>query len=49
MLSIKFPDEPYGLSKLIGEMQADSIVRRWPHMRIASIRLHYSVLKSDYD
>ncbi|KZV98089.1 NAD(P)-binding protein [Exidia glandulosa HHB12029] len=36
------PDEPYGLSKIIGEMQADSIVRRFPAMRIASIRLHWS-------
>ncbi|KAF9267629.1 NAD(P)-binding protein [Marasmius fiardii PR-910] len=37
------PDEPYGLSKLICEAQADSIVRRYPSMRIASIRLHWSV------
>ncbi|KAH8822826.1 NAD(P)-binding protein [Flagelloscypha sp. PMI_526] len=37
------PDEPYGLSKVIGEIQADSVVKRWPDMRIASIRLHYSV------
>ncbi|PCH42342.1 NAD(P)-binding protein [Wolfiporia cocos MD-104 SS10] len=36
------PDEPYGLSKLIAEMQADSIVRRYPSMRVASIRLHWS-------
>lgn len=37
------PDEPYGLSKLIGEVQADSIVRRYPDMRIASLRLHWNV------
>ncbi|KAL0573408.1 hypothetical protein V5O48_008556 [Marasmius crinis-equi] len=37
------PDEPYGLSKLICEAQADSIVRRYPSMRIASIRLHWSI------
>ncbi|KIJ66745.1 hypothetical protein HYDPIDRAFT_174118 [Hydnomerulius pinastri MD-312] len=37
------PDEPYGLSKLIAEMQADTIVRRYPNTRIASIRLHWSV------
>ncbi|EJD40198.1 NAD(P)-binding protein [Auricularia subglabra TFB-10046 SS5] len=36
------PDEPYGLSKVLGEMQADSIVRRFPSMRIASLRLHWS-------
>ncbi|KAG2148986.1 uncharacterized protein EDB93DRAFT_352027 [Suillus bovinus] len=34
------PDEPYGLSKLIAEIQADTIVRRYPCMRIASIRIH---------
>ncbi|KAJ3852307.1 NAD(P)-binding protein [Lentinula lateritia] len=37
------PDEPYGLSKLICEIQADSIVRRYPAMRIASLRLHWSI------
>ncbi|KAF9059420.1 NAD(P)-binding protein [Rhodocollybia butyracea] len=37
------PDEPYGLSKLIAEMQADTIVRRYPTMRIASLRLHWSL------
>lgn len=36
------PDEPYGLSKLIAEMQADTIVRRYPFMRVASLRLHWS-------
>ncbi|KAG2135119.1 NAD(P)-binding protein [Suillus clintonianus] len=34
------PDEPYGLSKLIGEIQADTIVRRYPSMRVASMRMH---------
>ncbi|KAF8440299.1 hypothetical protein L210DRAFT_3401371 [Boletus edulis BED1] len=37
------PDEPYGLSKLIAEMQADTIVRRYPRMRVASLRLHWSI------
>ncbi|KAG6374308.1 hypothetical protein JVT61DRAFT_4331 [Boletus reticuloceps] len=37
------PDEPYGLSKLIAEMQADTIVRRYPRMRVASLRLHLSI------
>jgi len=37
------PDEPYGLSKLIAESQADTIVRRYPSMRVASIRIHWSV------
>ncbi|KAJ6544788.1 hypothetical protein DFH09DRAFT_1172756 [Mycena vulgaris] len=37
------PDEPYGLSKVISELQADSIVRRYPDMRVASLRLHWFV------
>ncbi|KAF9029522.1 NAD(P)-binding protein [Hymenopellis radicata] len=37
------PDEPYGLSKVICEMQADTIVRRYPDIRIASLRLHWSI------
>ncbi|GLB40545.1 putative rmlD substrate binding domain [Lyophyllum shimeji] len=37
------PDEPYGLSKVICELQAETIVRRYPSMRIASLRLHWSV------
>ncbi|KAF8807054.1 NAD(P)-binding protein [Phlegmacium glaucopus] len=37
------PDEPYGLSKLICEMQADTIVRRYSSMKVASLRLHWSV------
>ncbi|KAJ7716729.1 hypothetical protein DFH07DRAFT_861937 [Mycena maculata] len=37
------PDEPYGLSKVISELQAESIVRRFPTMRVASLRLHWSV------
>jgi len=37
------PDEPYGLSKLICEMQADTIIRRYTSMRVASMRLHWSV------
>ncbi|KAJ3972711.1 NAD(P)-binding protein [Lentinula raphanica] len=37
------PDEPYGLSKVICEMQADTLVRRYPSMRIASLRLHWSL------
>uniref|UniRef100_A0A0W0FKF0 NAD-dependent epimerase/dehydratase domain-containing protein n=1 Tax=Moniliophthora roreri TaxID=221103 RepID=A0A0W0FKF0_MONRR len=37
------PDEPYGLSKVICEAQADSIVRRYPDMSIASMRLHWSL------
>ncbi|KAK1218848.1 hypothetical protein PQX77_018464 [Marasmius sp. AFHP31] len=41
------PDEPYGLSKFICEAQADSIVRRYPEMRIASIRLHWSIPKRE--
>ncbi|KAI0671422.1 NAD(P)-binding protein [Trametes maxima] len=37
------PDEPYGLSKVICELQADTIVRRYPSMRIASLRLSWSL------
>ncbi|KAI0029283.1 hypothetical protein K488DRAFT_56731, partial [Vararia minispora EC-137] len=37
------PDEPYGLSKVVGELQADVIVRRYPNMRVASLRLHWSL------
>ncbi|KAF7312218.1 NAD-binding protein [Mycena indigotica] len=37
------PDEPYGLSKVICELQAKTIVRRYPDMRVASLRLHWSV------
>ncbi|KAG6841479.1 hypothetical protein C0991_010667 [Blastosporella zonata] len=40
-------DEPYGLSKQIAELQASSIVRRYPSMRIASIRLHWSIPHRD--
>ncbi|KAI0663896.1 NAD(P)-binding protein [Cubamyces menziesii] len=37
------PDEPYGLSKVICELQADTIVRRYPSMRVASLRLSWSL------
>ncbi|KAI0360211.1 NAD(P)-binding protein [Trametes cingulata] len=37
------PDEPYGLSKVISEIQADTIVRRYPSMRVASLRLSWSL------
>ncbi|KDQ56992.1 hypothetical protein JAAARDRAFT_131334 [Jaapia argillacea MUCL 33604] len=37
------PDEPYGLSKMISELQADALVRRYPFMQIASLRPHWSV------
>ncbi|KAF7327799.1 NAD-binding protein [Mycena kentingensis (nom. inval.)] len=42
------PDEPYGLSKVIGELQAKTIVKRFPSMRIASIRLHWSIPNLQY-
>lgn len=35
-----YNEDPYSLSKWIGEAQADSIARRHPHMTIASLRLH---------
>ncbi|TBU50379.1 NAD(P)-binding protein [Dichomitus squalens] len=41
-------DEPYGLSKLICELQADTIVRRYPSMRIASLRLSWSLPRREY-
>ncbi|KAI0261875.1 NAD(P)-binding protein [Gloeopeniophorella convolvens] len=37
------PDEPYGLSKLAAELQADSLVRRYPSLRIASLRFAWSL------
>ncbi|KAF5344815.1 hypothetical protein D9756_011086 [Leucocoprinus leucothites] len=42
------PDEPYGLSKLICERQADTLIRRFPDLRIASLRLHWSVPEKAY-
>ena len=32
-----------GIPRSIGEMQADTIVRRFPSVRIASLRLHWSI------
>ena len=34
-------EDPYSLSKWIGEQQADSFVRRYEDMSIASMRFHY--------
>ncbi|KAJ3533038.1 hypothetical protein NM688_g7339 [Phlebia brevispora] len=42
------PDEPYGLSKLICELQANTIVRRYPKTRIASLRLSWSIPNRAY-
>ncbi|TFK49915.1 NAD(P)-binding protein [Heliocybe sulcata] len=42
------PDEQYGLSKLICEMQADALVRRHPSIRVASLRLHWSIPTREY-
>ncbi|KAJ3576640.1 hypothetical protein NP233_g277 [Leucocoprinus birnbaumii] len=42
------PDEPYGLSKVICELQANTLTRRYPDMRIASLRLHWSVPEKAY-
>ncbi|KAH7106895.1 NAD(P)-binding protein [Auriculariales sp. MPI-PUGE-AT-0066] len=42
------PEDPYSLSKLVAEMQADTIVRRWPNMRIASLRLSWAVPNREY-
>ncbi|AKO99719.1 MAG: NAD(P)-dependent oxidoreductase [Marinovum algicola] len=36
-------EDPYSLSKWLGEMQADAIVRRYDGMKIASLRLHWIV------
>ena len=35
-----FEEEPYGLSKLVCEAQADSLARRYEDLRIASMRFH---------
>ncbi|KAF5359212.1 hypothetical protein D9756_003130 [Leucocoprinus leucothites] len=42
------PDEPYGLSKVICELQAATITRRYPTLRIASLRLHWSLPYGQY-
>ncbi|KAI0687687.1 NAD(P)-binding protein [Cytidiella melzeri] len=42
------PDEPYGLSKLICEIQADSIVARHPFMRVASLRPSWVIPTREY-
>lgn len=41
-----YNEEPYGLSKWICEAQADSIARRYAHMRLASLRFHWVVERS---
>ncbi len=38
-----YSEDPYSLSKWICEQQADSIVRRYEDMRIASMRFHWVV------
>ena len=38
-----YTEEPYGLSKWICEQQADTFVRRYEGMRIASLRFHWVV------
>jgi len=35
-----YNEDPYSLSKWLGEAQADSIARRYEHMTISSFRLH---------
>lgn len=42
------PDEPYGLSKLAGELAADSFARRYPHLSISSLRFPHLVRPVDY-
>jgi len=42
------PEDPYSLSKLVCELQANTIIRRWPNMRIASIRLAWAVPNREY-
>jgi len=41
------PDEGYGLSKQICEAQADALIRRFPSMRIASLRPHWCIPNTD--
>jgi UDP-glucose 4-epimerase len=35
-----YAEDPYSLSKWVGEQQADAFARRYPHMQIASLRFH---------
>lgn len=36
-----YAEDPYSLSKWVGEQQADAFARRYEHMRIASLRFHW--------
>jgi nucleoside-diphosphate-sugar epimerase len=38
-----YNEDPYGLSKWIGEAQADSVCRRHPGLTVGSLRLHHLV------
>ncbi|CAE6512745.1 unnamed protein product [Rhizoctonia solani] len=38
-----FADEPYALSKSIGELQAEALARAHPNMSISSLRFHHVV------
>jgi UDP-glucose 4-epimerase len=42
-----YVEESYGLSKWIGEQQADAFARRWDDLSIASLRFHWVVPKRD--
>jgi len=42
------PDEPYGLAKVVAELQAGTILRRYPSMRIASLRMSWAVPNKEY-
>jgi len=46
----QYSDKPYSatFSISIAELQADTIVRRFPATRIASLRLHWSVPSREY-
>lgn len=42
-----YAEDPYSLSKWVGEQQADAFARRYADMRIASLRFHWLV--NDYE
>jgi UDP-glucose 4-epimerase len=43
-----YAEDPYGLSKWIGEQQADAVARRYADLTISSLRIHAAVPDRDW-
>ncbi len=43
----RYNEDPYGLSKFIGEVQADSICRGNGNLSVGSLRIHHLVASPD--